>query len=243
MRARPGVYLHSAPVTRHVPLDTACQNSHHALTPRAPRLVLPGCPHHVTHRGNGGRPVFAVPEARRFYRYWLREYAAKYGLRIWAYCLMTNHVHLIVVPDHETSLSNTIGRLDARQCRWLNEHEGSSGHVWGPRFRSVPMDEPHLWAATRYVELNPVRAGVVARAEDCNWSSAPAHALRTPDELLSADLPFAVPALGEPWRQWLAEGLEDAVAADIRRATETGVPLGSREPMLDMQRRLRTRDS
>jgi len=197
--------------------------------PRTARLVVPGCPHHVVHRGNRGEPVFLSSEDRHLYCRWLREYGAKHGLRIWAYCLMANHVHLVAVPAHEDSLALAIGYAHLRWSRWVSRREGASGHVWANRFYSAPMDEPHLWAAIKYVELNPVYAGLAKRAEDYRGSSARAHVGGTTGALLSLDLPPGGPAIGREWKKWLAEGLEDTMVATIRHFTNTGRPLGSRE--------------
>ena len=196
---------------------------------RRARLVIPGCPHHVVHRGNRGEAVFRTPDDHHLYLRWLRECAAKHGVRIWAYCLMSNHVHLVAVPEEENSLALAIGQAHMRYSRWVNHRQGWSGHLWANRFYSTPMDEPHLWAAIRYVELNPQRAGLVARAEEHHWSSAPAHVYCRSDAVLSRDLPAGGPKVGRVWREWLAEGLEEATLEAIRRCTSTGYPLGSRE--------------
>jgi putative transposase len=96
--------------------------------------------------------------------------------------------------------------------------------LWANRFYSCPLDDPHLWKAAKYVELNPVRAGLVAQAEDWPWSSARRHALGEPDELLSVQRPF--PGAIEDWAGWLREGLSDEEVEMLRRHTRTGRPLG-----------------
>jgi putative transposase len=220
-------------------LDNARPLGYRLAMPRTGRLVIPGCPHHVTHRGNSGELIFVTPQDRDLYRQWLREYATEHGLRFWAYCLMTNHVHLIAVPEHEESLALAIGQAHQRYSRWVGRKQQRSGHLWASRFFSAPMDEPHLWAATKYVELNPVRAGLATYAEDYRWSSAAAHVRGTPDALLSTDLPAGGPRIGREWREWLAEGLEDRMVQAIRYRTRRGLPLGSREFMARVMGRSR----
>jgi putative transposase len=205
---------------------------------RSARIVIPGCPHHATHRANRGEPIFPAPEYFRLYRRWFQECAVKHGLQVWAYCLMTNHVHLVVVPAREESLSLGIGQAHLRYSQWLNRTQGWSGHAWVERFHSVPMDEPHLWAAMKYVELNPVRAGLVTRPEDYPWSSAPAHILAVPDPMLSGALSPGAPQPGREWRDWLEPGVEEATIRLLRLRTRTGRPLGSREFITGLEARL-----
>jgi len=153
----------------------------------------------------------------------LRERAERYGLSVLAYCLMTNHVHLVVVPAEQNSLSLAMRDVHTAYAMWLHRRHDGDGHLWQGRFYSYVMDEPHLWAAIRYTERNPVRAGLVARAEDYWWSSAAGHCERRRDPNLSADgLP---PGLVTDWSEWLRN--EDEQSADrIRRQTRSGRPCG-----------------
>jgi putative transposase len=194
---------------------------------RIARVVIPGCPHHLTHRGNRGEPIFLAPEHRSAYRRWLQHYAAEHGLSIWAYCLMTNHVHVIAVPARDDSLALAIGYAHRRYAQWLNERQGWDGHLWAGRYYSTPMDDDHLWTAVRYVETNPVRAGLIHRAHDYPWSSAAAHVSGRHDALLSPTRPFPDPRVVGDWAEWLAQGADDASLEAIRRSTHTGRPLGS----------------
>jgi putative transposase len=176
---------------------------------------LPGVPYHLTHRGNRREAVFFCDEDRRAYLAELGETARCQGLKIWGWCLMSNHVHLLVVPGREDSLSRTIGLVHARHARRLNAARGWTGHLWANRFFSTPLDETHLWTAIRYVELNPVRAGLVRWAQEWPWSSARAHALGEPDPLLDPARPFTAGArealTGRPlaWSDWRVQGLDD----------------------------------
>ncbi len=173
---------------------------------RIARAVAPGYPHHVTQRGNYQQNIFKDEEDYRRYKSWLEEYSRKEGLRIWAYCLMTNHVHLLVVPRRKKAMDLAIGRTHMRHARRVNREQGWSGHLWANRFYSTILDETHLWAAVRYIERNPVRAGLVKRAERYGWSSARCHAKGVADTLLSARRPFREAQGIADWSAWLAEG-------------------------------------
>src|SRR6185503_8599863 len=143
--------------------------------PRLARLVVPDIPHHVTQRGNRRQPTFFSDEDYRLYLHLLGEWSRRAGTAVWAWCLMPNHVHLILVPSHEDGLRAALAEAHRRYTRRINAREDWRGHLWQSRFASFPMDEDHLLACARYVELNPVRAGLVARPEHWRWSSARAH--------------------------------------------------------------------
>ena len=190
------------------------------------RVVVPGEPHHITHRGNLRADVFLGQSERELYLRLVAACAAEGGLEIWAWCVMTNHVHLLVVPGNKDSLRRGVGLAHQRYAAVVNAQHGWSGHLWANRFFSTPLDAAQLWHAVKYVELNPVRAGLVARAEQYEWSSARAHAgLVSSDPLLTAGDPFPGP-VGD-WAAWFAEGLADASCEYIRRCTYTGRPCGS----------------
>lgn len=192
---------------------------------RFARVVVPGGVYHVTHRGNRGAPVFLAPQDREDYKSRLSEAAERYGLEVWAYCLMTNHVHLIAVGSAADSLARAIHGAHGLHARDLNRRMGWRGHLWANRFYSTLLDEPHLWTAVRYVELNPVRAGLVATATDWGWSSARAHARAQQDPLLSPSRPF--PAGVPDWSRFLEQGADDDALESIRANTSTGRPTGS----------------
>ncbi len=191
---------------------------------RKARLVVPGHPHHVTQRGVRRMDVFLGPDDYKTYLDLLGEWAGRAGTQVWAYCLMPNHVHLILVPADADGLRAALGETHRRYTRHLNGREGWQGHLWQERFHSFAMDEDHLLAATRYVELNPVRAGLVKRPEAWAWSSARAHLKGAADPVLSP-----APALGRvaDWRAFLADGLDDDTLEELRRHGRTGHPLGS----------------
>lgn len=206
--------------------------------PRFARVVVPGLPHHITHRGNRRDEVFFSDEDREEYLAILLDYSRGYGVDIWGYCLMSNHVHLIGVPAREESLGLAIGRAHMKYARHANRRQRWWGHLWANRFYSTPMDEAHCWTALKYVERNPVRAGLVERAEDYPWSSAPAHVLGRFDPLLTPCPLDSTISPGSSWGAWLA-GEEDEVAVNLLRAnTYTGWPSGGADFTADLERRL-----
>jgi putative transposase len=197
------------------------------------RVVIPGVPHHVTQRGNRGEDVFSGDADRRRYLALLGEYGAKHGLAVQAYCLMTNHVHLVVVPETADSLSATLKPVHLRHAQELNRRLNIIGILWQGRFHSTPLDEKHFWAAVRYVERNPVRAGMVERAWDYPWSSAAAHCGLRGDALLSGDLECA-DHVGD-WQAFLQDE-DDHVVEALRKTTRTGRPAGSEEFVAQLER-------
>jgi len=193
---------------------------------RLARVVVPGVPHHLTQRGNRQEDVFFADADRRNFLSLLGEQCEPYGLQIWAYCLMSNHVHLVAVPATSDSLGRAMRRLNSQYAAYVNRRQQWSGHLWQGRFHSTPLDEAHLWAAVRYVERNPVRAGIVPRAEDYTWSSAAGHCGLAADQLLSGDLEQA-DHVGN-WRAWLLDEDDQAVRM-LRERTRTGRPCGPAE--------------
>jgi putative transposase len=193
---------------------------------RLPRVVVVGVAHHVTQRGNARQVIFSSDADRVTYLELLREYSQLYGLGLLGYCLMSNHVHLIAVPQAAQSLSQSLKQAHGRYASYWNAHQSSSGHVWQGRFYSCPLDEPHLWAGLRYVELNPVRAGMVATAEHWKWSSATAHCGASPDPMLEMDRWRKRWTVAE-WREFLDVSASEAEVSVLRHSTHTGRPLGS----------------
>jgi putative transposase len=142
-----------------------------------------------------------------------------------AYCLMSNHVHLIVVGRKSDSLARAIGNAHRQYSREINRENGWTGHLWANRFYSTALDDVHLWIAARYVETNPLRADMVASAVDYRWSSARAHCCIETNDLLAPDRPF--PGSIANWATWLDYGAEEPGYEKIRRNTATGRPTGS----------------
>lgn len=195
---------------------------------RFARVVIEDVPHHVTQRGNARQAVFSSDEDRVTYLALLRLYSGLHGLALLGYCLMSNHVHLIAVPRSSQALARALKHAHGRYAVYWNARQFSTGHVWQGRFYSCPLDDSHLWAALRYVELNPVRAGMVERAETWEWSSAGAHCdTGEPDPMLEMER-WRKRWTGVEWRDFLA-AQSTGEARALRESTHTGRPLGSAE--------------
>lgn len=191
--------------------------------PRKPRLVLPKVPHHITHRGVRGMDLFYTENDRRLYLDLLSEEIEKSGIKVLNYCLMSNHVHLLVIPENETSLAKGIGLAHQRYSRKINKRLKTSGHLFQERFFSCALDRPHLSLAARYVERNPVRAGLCSSAEDYAWSSAAFHTGRVQEDLVASTGEwFGSP---EEWENYLQEPAAEIEI--IRKHFRTGMPFGS----------------
>ncbi|MBN1568194.1 MAG: transposase [Acidobacteria bacterium] len=203
---------------------------------RIARIVLPGCPHHVTQRGNRRQAVFYDDMDRRFYLRLLGRNSNLFAVQTAGYCLMTNHIHDVCVPMRPDSLVKGFGRTHNDYSRWHNLRNDTSGHLWQNRFYSCPLDEDGFWRALRYVELNPVRAGLVENAWDWPWSSALAYVTVIDKSGLLKMEKWAKRFDGKAWRDFLREGLElHAELEEIRCATRTGRPLGGEEFVIKLE--------
>jgi len=202
---------------------------------RLARVVAPGLPHHVTQRGNRGQQVFFGDGDYETYRALLREGCRAAGVAVWAYCLMPNHVHLILLPHDVDGLRAALSEAHRRYTRHVNLREGWRGYLWQGRFASFPVAEPHLLACARYVELNPVRARLVHRARDWRWSSARAH-LAGEDDSLAITRPLLRRVAD--WGDFLRGGLSEAEHEAIRAGERTGRPLGNQRFVARLEKRL-----
>ncbi len=207
---------------------------------RLPRIAVPGCPHHVTARGNRREPIFFEDGDQDIYCDILAEQARKAEVEVWAYCLMPNHVHLILCPRDKTGLSRAIGAAHKRWANFVNGRGRWRGHLFDNRFASVAMDENHLIAAVRYVALNPVRAGLVGRAEDWRWSSTRAHLEGKDDGLVTVR-----PVLDQvqDFAALIAEHANENGFAALRAAEHTGRPIGTADFVEGLERILGRRIS
>ena len=202
--------------------------------PRLARIVGIGLPHHITQRGNYRQSIFNSDDDRDAYLRWISEYSDKHGLLVLAYCLMNNHVHFIAVPEQEDSMARVFNSAHMRYSQYFNGKHKISGHLWQGRFFSCVLDSRRLLAAARYVERNPVRAGLIRSPEKWNWSSAAVHCLGE-----NGSCGFALDSLWEytgtnksEWKSFLMEADKASELSDIRSYTHSGRPLGN-EPFID----------
>jgi len=191
------------------------------LMARLARVIAPGYPHHVTQRGVRSLSIFRNNEDRKMYLEFMAQETRRFGVKILAWCLMANHVHLIAVPLDLGGLARGIGEAHKRYSRMRNFDEGVRGYLFQGRFRSCVLDEKHLVAAVRYVERNPVRAGIVRVAWEYPWSSAGYHVGERAKDVLVDDQ--ALWGFSGNWKEYVGEWREDEELG-IRKSTRTGRP-------------------
>ncbi|MBA3032162.1 MAG: transposase [Gammaproteobacteria bacterium] len=200
--------------------------------PRRPRLALPGYPLHLIQRGNNRQPCFFADEDYLRYLEWLAEYADKTGCRVHAYVLMTNHVHLLLSADRGDAPGALMKALGQRYVQYVNRVYRRSGTLWEGRFRScLTQEETYLLSCQRYIELNPVRADMVAHPADYRWSS---YRVNAQGEVNSLVRPHAIyESLGPDsasrqaaYRELFRFELEPGLVDEIRRATHGNFALG-----------------
>jgi len=193
---------------------------------RLARIVVPGLPHHVTQRGNRREAIFFEDGDHEVYLDLLAEQTLKADVAVWAYCLMPNHVPLILKPGHADDLGRAVGEAHRRYTNFINARGRWTGHLFQSRFASVVLDDLHLIRAVRYVSLNPVRARLVARPEDWKWSSVRAHLAGVDDALVTVrPVLDRIPHL----KALLLQGNAEDDFSELRRAESTGRPLGAPE--------------
>jgi putative transposase len=202
---------------------------------RLARVVAPGFPHHITQRGNRRQQTFFCDEDYQAYLDLLGEWCNAHDVQIWAYCLMPNHVHLIAVPESVDGLRLALGEAHRRYTRMVNFREGWRGHLWQGRFASHVLDERYLLIAARYVELNPVRAGLVQAPSRYRWSSAAAHARGRDDGIVTVG---PLLKLAPNWRSFLARVIREEDIKLLRSHEQTGRPLGDEEFLATLEENL-----
>lgn len=205
---------------------------------RLPRITVPGLPHHVTQRGNRRQRVFLEDDDYALYRDLLAQHCKANGVAVWSYCLMSNHVHLILVPSDEEGLSRAIGETHRRYSGYINARLRVTGHLFQGRFGSVAMDEPHLMAAFRYVALNPVKAGLVRRAANWPWSSTAAHLAGRDDGLVTVR-PLCDRV--DDVAQFLSSDANPAHEQALRRGQSIGRPLMDEAQLIALEQQLNRR--
>ncbi len=174
---------------------------------RLARAVAPGYPHHITQRGNRRQQTFFSDGDYVAYLELMSEWCMTYSVECWAYCLMPNHVHLILVPSDKEGLKSAVSEAHRRYTRMINFRKGWRGHLWQGRFASFIMDEKHLFTCTKYIELNPVRAGLVKNPFDWKWSSA-RHHLEGEADILVKNQPLQK-IIQKPWASYLSDDVSN----------------------------------
>ena len=207
---------------------------------RLARLVVPHLPHHVVGRGNRRLDVFFSDGDRIAYLDHLREACKRHGVVIWAYCLMSNHVHFVAVPAETDSLARCFSEAHVQYTRRINLREGWKGHLWQARFGSSVLDENHLIAAARYIERNPVRAGIVRDAWEYPWSSAAYHAGMTSWDRIVVSDELLRELIGD-WKSYLQEDDPEGFLDSVRRDSFVNRPLGDEAFVNDLEKRFQMR--
>ena len=195
--------------------------------PRHARALFPGVPHHVTQRGNHRATVFFEQSDGVAYLRLLRKQSDRHSIEIVAYCLMPNHVHLVLVPMDASGLHQALRAVHGQFARRINRMRERIGHLWQDRYFSSPLDSSYFMNAVRYVELNPVRAGFVARAEDYAWSSASAHCGSAEDPVVGHRPRSVLFNRIEDWSHWLKSGLTQECLDKLRSHGRQNLPCGS----------------
>ena len=206
--------------------------------PRTARVVVAGCAHHVTQRGNNRQDVFFVDVDRQVFLEYLREAAERFALQVEGYCLMTNHVHLLVTPQREDSLAQALKRMNQLYAQYVNRMHGRSGHVWQNRFFSCPLDQEHVWRVLAYVERNPVRARLCRKAWQWQWSSAAAHCGADDPSALLDMTSWEREMTPAKWRRMLERPEDERLARSLQLSTSRGRPLGSDSFVAKLETRL-----
>lgn len=212
--------------------------------PRKPRFYLPGVPVHIVQRGNNRDPIFFDESDYTTYLGWLKEGLEKYHCQLHAYVLMTNHVHLLVTPITENSISRLVQYVGRRYVPYINHKYGRSGTLWEGRYKSsLVQEDSYLLACMRYIELNPVRAGMVKNAIEYPWSSYAFNAMGKPDALIEPHLIYHslginVNARMDAYGKLFLVHMADNITQEIRDAWQTGTPLANDRFKAEIERTL-----
>lgn len=198
--------------------------------PRRNRIIVPNYPHHITQRGSRKMDVFFCDQDRLTYMQLLSKYAELYGVQIVAYCLMTNHIHHILVPLEQDSISQTLKLTHMRYASLINARMNWTGHLWQQRFYSSPLDENYFWHAVRYLEQNPIKANLARKPYDYCWSSAAEYCAIRPIKYINTTNKWVnMILMKEDYNTWISEH-EDIEAVDrIRNNTSRDLPCGERD--------------
>lgn len=213
--------------------------------PRKPRFQVPGVPVHVVQRGNNRQAIFFEPSDYAAYLSWLHEALSRYDCKLHAYVLMTNHVHLLITPESRDSISRAMQYVGRHFVPYINVRYGRTGTLWEGRYKaSLVQEERYLLVCMRYIEMNPVRAGMVKSPTHYRWSSYRANAQGQTDRLVTPHERYR--GLGRSledrqtvYRDLFRNMLEPGELKDLRTAWLTGTPLGNDRFRADIERTLR----
>jgi putative transposase len=192
------------------------------------RIIVPGVPYHIFNRGNHKSDVFFLDSDKLLFLKLLDECGERFGVAYLAFCLMNNHMHLNAIPETETSFAKCFAEVKRKYTLIINARESWTGNMWDGRYHSFPMDDVYLFNCVRYSEKNPVKAGIVNKAEDYPWSSAAEHMsgkrrsiLRLADIRKHLDIP--------DWSRYLKEEDDPGLETEIELHARSGRPMGSKE--------------
>ena len=192
---------------------------------RRSRCLIAGLPCHITQRGVDRCTTFSSDQDRATYLHLLHQNLADAQVRVLGWCLMSNHVHVVALPQREDSLSILFRRVHGRYAQYYNARAGRTGHLWQNRFFACVLGEEHLWRALAYVDQNPVRAGIVAEAAKYPWSSASAHVTGADPSALLDNPWWRQQTRSQNWEQELTIDNRDAVAQS-RSCAAAPIPAG-----------------
>lgn len=207
--------------------------------PRIARVVAIKYPHHITQRGNYRQNIFINDADREKYLSFVNEESKRYGLTIVAYCLMSNHVHFIGIPESENSMSNVFKYVNMKYSQYFNKKMGASGHLFQGRFFSSVMDEIHMLACTRYIERNPIRAKIIKKPWMYRWSSARVHCGLGENDKLGVNRLFDfLDKEKKAWQEYIDQGDEEIDIQEIREQTRKGRPLAATDFVKELENKL-----
>ncbi len=204
--------------------------------PRSARIVAPGYFYHITQRGNNRQKIFFDEKDRLYYLKLIEHYSIKLNVEIFAFCLMSNHVHFVVRPDVDDGLARTFRCAHMRYAQYFNKKYRKCGHIWQGRYFSCLLDEAYLKSVIRYVECNPVRAKLVSHAWDWPWSSAACHVGISESLIKLADVKEYVGV--NSWEYYLENADKPDVTLSIRNSTQVGRVLVSEKTLSDLEAQL-----
>jgi putative transposase len=203
--------------------------------PRIARVVAPGYPHHITQRGTNRTGIFLEDNDRTLFLLTLNQWSQRTGIRVWAYCLMDNHFHLLLEPLNAEGLGRCLHGTTFQYAQYFNRKYNRTGRLWENRYFSCPVDkDEYLWSVVRYIERNPIRAKMTTRVEDWKWSSACSHINGIPDRTINL-FDWLDRSERSGYTSFVSEDGKDD---HIRKATSTGRPLGSSIFLETLERQL-----